>query len=639
MLTDRPGSNGSVYLDPELLGGVDISKGPTSTVGGAGMIAGLVNFRTLEAGDLLREGAGSGGRINATTGTNAYHFAGSVAGAVKLGEDLDLVGAFSRKSVGDFEKGRRGSVTEGLDNIVHGVTQLSSQDQTSSLLKATWRLTPAQQLKLGYIGLDAEFGEQGGSGTAGGISNHVRTDTIVGSHAWRPADQTAIDLKSSLYYTRTRNESERNAGGALDGNAYQLRYQTATVGGTLENTARAALGAFGTVLKTGVEFYQDRTRPQAQSLSVGADAGTTALYTGSTPAGERTVASLFGEANLLKGEWLDVTGGLRYDWYGLQGDGRMRVGSIANAPGVRPPVTTLYTRFETDRHGAALSPRLSIAVKPVEAVQLFANVGRGMRPPALTETLQWGQHTGSLFPYYPNPNLGEERSRTWEVGTNVALQDLALAGDKARLKLAWFNSKVDHYITLARIMSPIDTAGGGLLGPYAYVNLDGPFRSRGLELQADYDTGTVFANLNFTHMMVDTGGGGYDPFPLGSLTGYPANTLGQPGDANIWHVLPPRKTLGLTVGTRLLDGGLVLGARMRYQSPSTNTSLWTSQSERYTEQSWRLYDLWASQALGEHVLLRLAINNLLDLNYAEMQGGSYFIGPGRTATATLSVRF
>lgn len=35
------GSNGSVYLDPEMLGGVDISKGPTSTVGGAGMIAGL----------------------------------------------------------------------------------------------------------------------------------------------------------------------------------------------------------------------------------------------------------------------------------------------------------------------------------------------------------------------------------------------------------------------------------------------------------------------------------------------------------------------------------------------------------------------------------------------------------------------
>lgn len=47
------GSNGAVYLDPELLGGVDIAKGPSSTVGGAGMIAGSVNFRTLEADDLI----------------------------------------------------------------------------------------------------------------------------------------------------------------------------------------------------------------------------------------------------------------------------------------------------------------------------------------------------------------------------------------------------------------------------------------------------------------------------------------------------------------------------------------------------------------------------------------------------------
>jgi heme acquisition protein HasR len=46
------GSNGSVYLDPELLGGVDIAKGASSTVGGAGMIAGIVNFRTLEVADL-----------------------------------------------------------------------------------------------------------------------------------------------------------------------------------------------------------------------------------------------------------------------------------------------------------------------------------------------------------------------------------------------------------------------------------------------------------------------------------------------------------------------------------------------------------------------------------------------------------
>src|SRR5690606_9405426 len=68
------GSNGQVYVDPELLAGVDISKGPSSGAGGAAVIGGMVNFRTLDVDDLLEPEQRSGGRVNATTGDNAYHF-------------------------------------------------------------------------------------------------------------------------------------------------------------------------------------------------------------------------------------------------------------------------------------------------------------------------------------------------------------------------------------------------------------------------------------------------------------------------------------------------------------------------------------------------------------------------------------
>lgn len=634
------GSNGSVYLDPEMLGGVDIAKGPTSTVGGAGMIAGVVNFRTLEADDLVKEGQTSGARINTSSGSNGYHFAGSAALGLKPSDDVDVVMLVSRKKVGEFENGRRGSVTVDNNASVHGVSKLTSQDQTSVLLKSTWRFAPEQQLKFSYIGMDAKFGEQPQEASGGGILNHVRTDTLLANYAWNPSATPLVDLKSSLYYTRTRNQAHRYAGGTLDPYAYDLQYQTSTLGGTLENTSRLQWGANdAALLKTGAEFFHDWTDPQAQALSVGADAGTTALYSGSTPKGKRTVASLFGEANWMHSDWLELTGGLRYDWYGMQGDGRMRVGSLLNPPGVRPPSTTLYTRFAADRHDGAFAPRLSIAVKPVEPIQLFASIGRGMRPPALTEALMWGQHTGSLFPYYPNPDLRAERSRNWELGANGMWDDVLGHGDKLRVKAAWFNNKVHDYVTLARIMSPIDTGGGGILGPYAYVNLQDPFRSKGLELQADYDNGVVFGGLNYTHMLVNTGKGGYDSFPLGSLTGYPNNNLGEPGDANIWYVLPPKKTASLSGGVRLLDKALTLGGRVRFQSPSTNSSVWTQQGERYNQKSWRLFDLWASYEISPHAVLRVAINNLRDLNYSEMQGGSYFMGPGRTASATLSIQF
>ncbi|SEJ47231.1 MULTISPECIES: TonB-dependent hemoglobin/transferrin/lactoferrin family receptor [unclassified Variovorax] len=640
------GSNGSVYLDPELLGGVDITKGASSTVGGAGMIAGIVNFRTLEVDDIVREGQTLGARVNATSGTNAYRFAGSTALGIKASPDVDVVMVASRKKMGMFEMGQRGSIAdnEGLDKVVHGVNRLTKQDQSSALLKGTWRLAPGQQVKLSYVGFDAKFGENSDSGVeagGGAMMNHVRSDTLLGNYNWKPAGNPWIDLAASLYYTRTSNKAHRAAGGLLDGNEYNLQYQTSTVGGTLQNSSGMKLGPLDAVFKTGGEFFQDKTDPKAQSLSVGADAGTTALYTGATPAGTRTVASLFGELSLLRGDWLEVTGGMRYDWYGLQGSGRMRVGSIANPAGVRPATTALFTNFETDRHNGAMSPKISIAVKPVEQVQLFANFGRSMRPPALTETLLWGQHVGSLFPYYPNPNLFAERARTWEVGSNANFSDLLARGDKLRMKAAWFNSRVNNYITQARVMSPISTAAGGTFGPYSYVNLDDPFRNRGLELQADYDAGTVFGGISYTHLIVDTGTGGYDPFPLGSLTGYPASgTLGKANGANIQYVLPPRKNLSVTAGVRLLDGKLTVGGRMSFQSPSNNRSSWTADNaETYNGKAWHLYGLWASYEINKHLTLRMAVNNLRDLNYAEMQGAAYFAGPGRTATVTLSARF
>ena len=45
-----------VYVDPELIGGAVVEKGPTSTVGGAGVIGGVVSLRTLEADDILLAG-------------------------------------------------------------------------------------------------------------------------------------------------------------------------------------------------------------------------------------------------------------------------------------------------------------------------------------------------------------------------------------------------------------------------------------------------------------------------------------------------------------------------------------------------------------------------------------------------------
>ena len=98
-----------VYFDPELIGGVVVEKGPTSTVGGAGVIGGVVSLRTLEADDILLPGKNYGIRSRITTGTNAFRYTTSQAVAAR-NEQFEFVAALSRKETGAYQPGQNGTL-------------------------------------------------------------------------------------------------------------------------------------------------------------------------------------------------------------------------------------------------------------------------------------------------------------------------------------------------------------------------------------------------------------------------------------------------------------------------------------------------------------------------------------------------
>ena len=153
------------FVDPDLIGGIDINKGPTLSAQGAGAVGGLVSMRTLNAEDIVRPGESIGLRIRGTAignnsgsasapgtrsgynvggilgggggyrtdcaspslcaghelsgiyGTNETldrpgtfdpkGYAGSVAFA-KRWEQIDLVAAHARRSQGNYYAGRHG---------------------------------------------------------------------------------------------------------------------------------------------------------------------------------------------------------------------------------------------------------------------------------------------------------------------------------------------------------------------------------------------------------------------------------------------------------------------------------------------------------------------------------------------------
>lgn len=641
------GINGQVYLDPALISQVDVSKGPSSTVGGAGMIAGMVDFRTLEIDDILLDGKQVGARLQASSGSNAYHFVGNAAVGVRATDSLDLLAVVSRRNIGEFRLGRKGGIDEyegskpeygyTIESPLGMVARATSQDTRSELFKLGWQPATDHQFQFSYLGFDTKFA----NGDRTDVSDNdarfqVRTQTFKLAYDFQPASPW-IDLSSSLYYTKTHRKEAREVSATQGTPAFALAFKTSTVGGTLQNTAVMTREHWKLTSRTGGEFFHDWTDPQYNS-NVDGSSRDAAWYVGTTPKGKRTVASAFQNLTLDYQDWLSLAMGLRLDRFWLSGNGQMYLKTINNEQGVRPPSTAIYTNFEVDRTAWDLAPTLSLAIKPTPWMQVFANYGRGLRPPAITEALMYGMHVNNMFPYYPNPGLKEERSRSWQFGMNLDLKPGLRPNDALRVKAAWFENRVENYIVLGAINSPVSTTQcNSQLCPTSYVNLYDPAKFYGLDLQLDYDGGDVFANLNLTRVLTQLDPTRYNRFPLGSWTGMAQNDGGQGTNAmNMFYNGPPKLKIGLTAGVRLLDRTLELGMRWRFEQPQQEDTLTV-----FANQTIRTVDVWAGWQVNRNLHLGLAVDNLLDRNYMELAGSGIGMNfaPGRTIVGTVTWKF
>src|SRR3954469_12642868 len=77
-------ANGSFFLDPELIGAIDITRGPTANIYGSGAIGGVASFRTKDINDVLRPGERWGVDMSGSYGSNNNRGMGSVFGGVRV---------------------------------------------------------------------------------------------------------------------------------------------------------------------------------------------------------------------------------------------------------------------------------------------------------------------------------------------------------------------------------------------------------------------------------------------------------------------------------------------------------------------------------------------------------------------------
>jgi hemoglobin/transferrin/lactoferrin receptor protein len=680
----RSGHGGyqQTFVDTAFIRAIEVEKNTSKGVGGAGSLGGSVNFRTVEAGDIIQEGRLTGAQIEARSGTNAYNFVGSAIGAARLSDTFSILGGVSVKNIGDYKIGSKGS-TDPSDLTVDNDSVLFSQTHVvNTLLKAEWDVTEDLNFQGSWLHYDGKGSTGGFNGNPSDedLRNNTQSygnDTLTVALAYDPESEL-IDAKARLWYNDTANGEKRDYN---ESTTQDYSYGMKSFGGSIENTSRFSVPAGELALHYGVEAYQDNgnTRsltPQADGL--GYD-GTWGLR-GSNPPGKRWMASAFTSATLQHDEWLTLTGGLRYDYYRLRGstvvqdrrfvttpanncqrwqdidgdgtedpnglwanaDGSIILdGTVAN-PGVgydfytpqcdqwETPASSEWVNdavpVDVDKSGGAWLPSATIAVKPFEWLQPFISYSRSYRPPAVFEALLSGGHPNQPFENAPNPYLEPERGETWEFGANISRNSLFTEDDAFRMKAVYFRRNIKDYITFGQnYYEPI-----GRDSPYlTSVNLDGTTKMRGIEIEGNYDLGRAYIGGSYTRLDTDWADT-YTPIQ------HPVNGgIDATPDPTILY-LPPKVKLTVDAGMRFFEKRLVLGARLNHVS-ETETGF--GQLSGYINPTYTTYDLYGSFDITPQAKLRFGVTNVTDELYVPSLGTTSYPAAGRTYTASLKMTF
>lgn len=581
-------ANGVFYLDPELVGGIDITRGPTATIYGSGAIGGVVAFRTRSIDDILAPDEQAGVVQKQGFGTNGQRFLNSTALGARIGTAADVFGQFVFRNNGPYR--------DGLGNRIAD----TGNELTSGLAKINIRPDDGHEISGTALLQRFDFTNAGTSNTGARFANAVQADTYTLGYRFARPDVPLVDVSIRGYYTTTHNDltflQDSPSGvygnlGARAGN--RITYDLETKGFDVHNTARFDTWALSHALTVGGDYVGNRVHTTDNAGGFGA---------AFTPSGERSLAGAFVQDEIRYGSWLRVIGALRYDHYDLSG-GRFR------------------------SSGDRLSPKITVGLSPLPGFEFYGTYAEGYRAPSITETLVQGIHPFPAFGIRPNPNLRPETAHNIEGGINLKYNDVLLPGDVFRAKLNVFHNTVDDFIgiqsvgptyfapALAGIPASICARIPGRfpcvipVRDFQYLNI-AQAELQGVELEGAYDWGGGFVTLAATH------------------------TDGRDRATGETLVTVPPNRLSTTLGLRFLDGTLTVASRLTFVEARTDLPAGTT---ILATKAYGLVDFFASYLVNDRVRADFVLQNAFDKRYTQYLNA--LPNPGLTAKAAISIKF
>lgn len=689
------GPDQRTYMDPELIGGVEISKGPGGGAYSSGTTGGIVNIRLLEADDLIREGRNIGFRVRGGLAGNGieprdfsvdgnrdpalvdlaqddnrflngenYFF--SLASAFRT-DHVDLVAAYARRRDGNYFAGVDGSqftvvpnylpggVIEDRERILSRIlpgqeVPNTSEDTESLLLKGALRWNDGQSLEAGYTRYESEFGHVYPSNFTIFTVQQYPLNEVLSNRFWLrykwESENDLINLQANVWHTNAEELGEfRNP-----------RQENAAWGGEIWNSSFFNTTFGDLTLTYGAEYSTSRTDIPEPALAIGGIQFTPGVLPPTTVNeelpfifdGDREVFGGYMNAALAPTDWLTLNAGLRYDYFDSQS---VSIGSVCRPDGIDAFVNAATpadqfaaflqldgfcgsTLVETDNSAGRFSPRAGITIEPLEGLQIFGQYSEGFRAISLVEM---GQNF--VFGFSPNPELRPEQVQTWEAGINYLHDGLLFEDDEFRAKFVYYDKTYEDYVARTGVERVTEF---GFINLF-YENIPEANFS-GIEANISYDAGFFFTDFTFNKFTNVE----YcfvneflrDPVSLAPEDARFGCFNRPPSGEWIGNTGQPDYSGSATFGTRLFDEDLVLGARVSFfgepnhdiPGPEFGTLF-----EYWPSES--IFDVFGSYQFNENIAVSFSVENIANKYYVPPLLVTRLPAPGRTARVNFTATF
>lgn len=640
------GESDRSYIDLDLISTLQINKGASVGKYATGAIGGVVQMKTLSTDDILLPGENVGLLFKGSTYNNnrkpnisnderdQEHYLmangikpnsfnnGSATTALAYKNDiLDLVLAYSKRAVGNYFAGSKGIERYGDKAVVSAGQEVvnTSYQSDSGIAKFGLNLSDSQRLELNFRRHAQKAGEvmaaywykhahDDGSASYAWLApdgvdsmpqwslGSAIVNAYSASYSYAPENSRLIDFNLGLWKTTARFDQHNGAWGSGSyGDQYKHSYGDDRQGINVSNSSSLA------VLPLSFDYGAtlDAQRMQQRGLQT-----SNAISRN----GRRTEQS--GYLNAM----------LDYPLVTLSLGGKVHQAAVTD-----------YQEQDHIDYRAKTDLLSQLKLHLSNNVDLYAKASSTYRNPSLFESTRSAQ----TFNYDPHNPLRAENARSWEAGVSGEFNDVLTRDEKTDFRVGYFDNRIKDYISASRL--PKNPGDNGWRSNFAFRNYD-RVTLKGVELAISYDNQRFFADTSAIFYrkpeICSRATAEQDHGPTCTDVGYAWSLISTR--------IPPKRAFNLTVGTRLLNGDLTLGSRLKYHSGKKNPQDWlqgTAAQAVVEVPSEKIVDLFASYRINPQMELTFNIDNLTN-RYAFDPGTVISMpAPGRTLRAGLEVRF